>query len=182
MKTISITLVGAGAAVLLFGVGDGDLRPLAYSTSTPDVESVLAPAAWTPQTDQELVDEYCVRCHSDRRLRGNLSLETFDASAPHLQGEVAEKMILKLRAGMMPPPGVSRPAGDSLQALATSLEERVDQVAERNPNPGGRTFQRLNQIEYARSIRDLWASTSTPQHFCLSTRRAQTSTTSPTLR
>ena len=155
MKTISITLVGAGAAVLLFGVGDGDLRPLAYSTSTPDVESVLAPAAWTPQTDQELVDEYCVRCHSDRRLRGNLSLETFDASAPHLQGEVAEKMILKLRAGMMPPPGVSRPAGDSLQALATSLEERVDQVAERNPNPGGRTFQRLNQIEYARSIRDL---------------------------
>ena len=155
MKTISITLLSAGAAVLLLGGQDVDLTPLAYSMSTPDAESVMESAVWTPQTDQELIDEYCVRCHSDRRLRGNLSLETFDASAPHMQGEVAEKMIVKLRAGMMPPPGVSRPAGDSLQALAASLEERVDQVAERNPNPGGRTFQRLNQIEYARSIRDL---------------------------
>ena len=154
MKTISVTLVGAGTILLLFGAQDVSLTSLSRSYVAP-VESLDERVAWTPQTDQELIEEYCVRCHSDRRLRGNLSLETFDASAPHVQGEVAEKMILKLRAGMMPPPGVSRPAGDSLMALAASLEQRVDDVAARDPNPGGRTFQRLNQVEYARSVRDL---------------------------
>ena len=64
-------------------------------------------------------------------------------------------MIVKLRAGMMPPPGVARPAGDSLTMLAEALEERIDEAAARSPNPGGRTFQRLNQVEYARSIQDL---------------------------
>ena len=154
MKTISVTLVGAGTILLLFGAQDVSLTSLSRSYVAP-VESLDERVAWTPQTDQELIEDYCVRCHSDRRLRGNLSLETVDAAAPHVQGVGAEKMILKLRAGMMPPPGVSRPAGDSLMALAASLEQRVDDVAARDPNPGGRTFQRLNQVEYARSVRDL---------------------------
>ncbi len=105
--------------------------------------------------DNAVIQEYCVRCHSDRRMRGNLSLEDFDATRPEAMGEVAEKMVVKLRAGMMPPPGVSRPEGDTLTALVVALEERLDAVAERAPNPGVRTFQRLNQAEYAASIRDL---------------------------
>ncbi len=152
MKTISVTLAGAGAMLLFFGAQDVDLKPIAHAAVPTFDESVIV---WTPEADQEIIDQYCVRCHSDRRLRGNLSLEGFNAAEPHLQGDVAEKIVLKLRAGMMPPPGVSRPAGDSLQALASSLEERLDEEAERNPNPGGRTFQRLNQSEYARSVRDL---------------------------
>ena len=152
MKTISVTLASAGAMLLFLGSQGVDLKPIAHAVVPTFNESVIV---WTPEADQEIIDQYCVRCHSDRRLRGNLSLEEFNAAEPHLQGDVAEKIVLKLRAGMMPPPGVSRPAGDSLQALASSLEERLDEEAERNPNPGGRTFQRLNQSEYARSVRDL---------------------------
>ena len=111
--------------------------------------------SWGPDEDNAVIQEYCVRCHSDRRLRGNLSLETFDAAQPHLSADVAEKMIVKLRANMMPPPGVARPAGDTLEVLVASLEERIDEQAARSPNPGGRTFQRLNQVEYQRSIKDL---------------------------
>ena len=84
-----------------------------------------------------------------------MSLEAFDAETPQLNAVLAEKMIVKLRAGMMPPPGVARPAGDTLQALVEALEEQIDAAAARSPNPGGRTFQRLNQAEYAASIRDL---------------------------
>ena len=152
MKTISVTLAGAGATLLFFGSQDAALKPIAYTALPTFDESVIV---WTPEADQEIIDQYCVRCHSDRRLRGNLSLEEFNAAEPHLQGDVAEKIVLIVLAGMMPAPGVSRPAGDSLQALASSLEERLDEEAERNPNPGGRTFQRLNQSEYARSVRDL---------------------------
>ena len=131
MKTISVTLVGTGAALFLLGLQD---LPVpngvgVYVNAAPDAPAV--DAAWSPETDQELIEQYCVRCHNERRLRGNLTLEGFDASAPHLAGDIAEKMIVKLRAGMMPPPGVSRPAGDSLQALAASLEGRIDDVAAR---------------------------------------------------
>jgi hypothetical protein len=57
---------------------------------------------------------------------------------------------------MMPPPqATSRPTDDAIKAFAASLEARIDEVAARQPNPGKRTFQRLNRVEYARSIHDL---------------------------
>src|SRR5690606_21584261 len=65
--------------------------------------------ALDPGGETALSEEYCVRCHSDRRLQGNLSLEEFDASAPAMAPELAEKLVVKLRAEMMPPPGARRP-------------------------------------------------------------------------
>ena len=88
-------------------------------------------------------------------LRGNLSLEDFRMSTSHEEGETTEKMIRKLRAGMMPPPGARRPAEDTLLMLVQSLESSMDMAAARDPNPGGRTFQRLNRAEYQSSIEDL---------------------------
>ena len=58
---------------------------------------------------------------------------------------------------MMPPPGAERPADAALQALAASLETKLDAVAEASPNPGRRTFQRLNRAEYTQSIKDMLA-------------------------
>ena len=101
------------------------------------------------------VEEYCVRCHNERRLRGNLSLEGFVVEAANEQAETAEKMIVQLRAGMMPPPGEKRPSADTLLALVETLEAVVDEAAAAAPNPGGRPFQRLNRAEYESSIRDL---------------------------
>ena len=66
--------------------------------------------------------------------------------------ETAEKMIRKLRAGMMPPSGSRRPEASVLTAFATSMETRLDQAAALNPNPGRRPFQRLNRAEYARAV------------------------------
>ncbi|MGQ0642689.1 MAG: DUF1592 domain-containing protein [Gemmatimonadaceae bacterium] len=103
----------------------------------------------------DVVKTYCQGCHSDERKRGNLSLETFDVGAAPRMGDVAEKIIAKLRSGMMPPPGQKRPKGDTLASLMTTLEARLDSAAGANPNPGHRTFQRLNRAEYTRAIRDL---------------------------
>ena len=105
--------------------------------------------------DNDVIGQYCVRCHSDSRLRGNLSLEGFDADRAPEQAELAEKMIRKLRADMMPPPGARRPSTDTLIALVEGLENRLDAHAAEQPNPGARTFQRLNRFEYESSIRDL---------------------------
>ena len=106
-------------------------------------------------TDNEVIEEYCVRCHNERRLLGNMSLEEYDAANAPANGELTEKMIRKLRAGLMPPPGNSRPDEETLLALVESLEGQMDRAAAANPNPGRRTFQRLNRAEYGASIRDL---------------------------
>lgn len=158
MKTVSATIAAVGALMVYAGgvtmtpPGEEDA---VRSDATPEHASVNELAS--ELSNNEIVDQYCVRCHSERRLQGNLSLEDYDATAPETDAELSEKVILKLRAGMMPPPGANRPAGDTLQALAVSLEDRVDEVALENPNPGSRTFQRLNRAEYERSIRDLLA-------------------------
>jgi len=107
------------------------------------------------QALDDVVDEYCTSCHSDRRLTGNLSLEGFDVENPLDQTETAEKIIRKLRAGMMPPPGRRVPGGDTLAMLAASLESTLDAAARADPDPGYRSFQRLNRAEYEAAVRTL---------------------------
>jgi hypothetical protein len=94
-------------------------------------------------------------CHSDERKRGDLSLEKYDVSAAARMAEISEKIVVKLRAGMMPPPGRARPGGDTLTILAETIEAALDRAAAAAPEPGTRTFQRLNRAEYERSIREL---------------------------
>jgi hypothetical protein len=148
MKTLSVTLAALGSLLMYVGA------PTSHLVSVPETTAAAEATTHSAEvTDNELIVEYCVRCHSDRRLRGNLSLEAFDAASPHERAEVAEKMIVKLRAGMMPPPGVTRPAGDSLTMLVENLEARVDAASAAAPDPGGRTFQRLNRAEYERSVK-----------------------------
>ncbi len=106
---------------------------------------------------QGIVDGTCQRCHNDRVRSGNMSLESFDVARADESAELAERVIRKLRAGMMPPAGVRRPEETALDGLATALETRIDAAAAANPNPGRRTFQRLNRAEYERSVRDLLA-------------------------
>ena len=103
----------------------------------------------------DVIAETCMRCHSDRRMSGNLSLEGFDAARAFEQRPVAEAMIRKLRAGMMPPPGARRPEKEIIQGLAATLETQLDSFAIANPDPGVRTFQRLNQAEYKFAVKDL---------------------------
>ena len=147
------------AAVLLFiPVVTGAQKPTAPAPAAP-VAPVASHTPATPPfgpTEQTaLVKQYCVTCHNDRAKAGELTLASFDAAkaADHL--DTSEKMIRKLRAGMMPPAGARRPEAEKLTALAEALETRVDRASVTNPNPGSRPFQRLNRAEYARAVKDM---------------------------
>jgi hypothetical protein len=119
--------------------------------------SRAVPAAAANEADHNaLVKQYCVTCHSDRAKAGGLSLASFDTATPTKDIVTAEKMIRKLRAGMMPPSGAKRPDEATLNALTNALETHIDRAASAN-HSGGRVFQRLNRAEYARAIRDLLA-------------------------
>jgi hypothetical protein len=127
----------------------------------PAVSHEQAPGPGTssptaPVDPQAVVTRTCVTCHNDRTLSGNLSLQGFRLDDAGAQPDVTEKMIRKLRTGQMPPAGSRRPDEGVLASLAAALEARADAGAAA-VNPGRRTFQRLNRVEYARSIHDLLA-------------------------
>jgi len=125
--------------------------------AAPQGPQTAAPKATLSDGDlNAVIKQYCSGCHSDTGKSGNLSLAGFDVAAAAQHAEAAEKMIRKLRAGMMPPPGAPRrPDFETQLSLVTRLETLVDAASVRNPNPGGRTFQRLNRPEYRRAIQDL---------------------------
>ena len=146
VPAVPAAVVAAGLAVL-----GGAVNAAAQEAAAPP------PAALDHDALNGVVGTYCQRCHNDRMLTGNFSLDGFDVAAAGGDAERAEKMIRKLRANMMPPPGMRRPPPETLAALVETLESVVDEAAAADPNPGYRSFQRLNRHEYQQAARDLLA-------------------------
>jgi mono/diheme cytochrome c family protein len=112
----------------------------------------------TTSTQRQFLDKYCATCHNDRLKTGGLSLERADVSKPEAQPEVWEKVVRKLRTGVMPPPNMLQPAQADRVAMATWLETSLDAAWTARPNPGRtETLRRLNRTEYQNAIRDLLA-------------------------
>ena len=166
MKTIALGAVFAGMW-LVTDSGPPDIPRSPYghhaeavhaASVAPTVPTEPAPSpAVAPATLTEVVQQYCVVCHNDALMTGNVSLQAFSVENAGDRAETAERMIRKLRAGMMPPPGMPRPAGDTLLALVETLESTVEEAARSVPNLGERRFQRLSQAEYERVIYDVLA-------------------------
>jgi hypothetical protein len=101
------------------------------------------------------LDRYCVTCHNDRLKTSNLSLEELDLTAAGDHPEIWERVVRKLRAGVMPPPDVRRPPLADYEALRDFLESELDRRAASRSNPGSVVLHRLNRTEYGNVIRDL---------------------------
>src|SRR5436853_269619 len=109
------------AAAALVAAASGNLRasraPAQTAAAAPRsvtptaAPSVPRPSASTaPSINQrELVQKYCVTCHSDRAKTGGLTLESADPQNTASNPELWEKVVRKLRGGMMPPQGMPRP-------------------------------------------------------------------------
>jgi mono/diheme cytochrome c family protein len=127
-------------------------------TSAQQRTAAQASLGSSPESARKaVVGTYCVTCHNDRAKTGGLSLENADLSDIPKGSETWEKVIRKVRAGMMPPPGMPRPDKAALDGFAASLETALDRSAAATPNPGRATVHRLNRTEYANAIRDLLA-------------------------
>ena len=130
-----VALIGAGFGISVQALQPARVRPVVPLPRT----APAAPAAMPVDVQNRLVASNCATCHDDEGKPGGLSLEHFDAATIDQHADVAEKMIHKLRAGMMPPPtATDRPAPPVLAAFAAALEDRVDRAAAHHPNPGRR--------------------------------------------
>ncbi len=124
---------------------------------------VVSTALAAPQnapSPRAVLDQYCVTCHNEKLRTGGLALDKLDVTHPSPNAEVWERVIEKLRAGSMPPPGRPRPDTATYRAVATSLEHEIDRAWAASPNPGRiGAVHRLNRTEYSNAIRDLFAVT-----------------------
>src|SRR5215471_17036065 len=69
-----------------------------------------------------LVNQYCVTCHNERLKTGELMLDKLDLEHVGAQAETWEKVVRKVRAGLMPPAGAPRPQREALAAFAEAVE------------------------------------------------------------
>ena len=129
-------------------------RPL--SRPHPAALKAQSPAAVSDvATERSLVDQYCVVCHNARLKTANLLLDQLDLAQLGDHAEIGEKIVRKLRAGMMPPTGMRRPDPATLESLIRWMENTLDRSAVTHLPPPG--LHRLNRAEYANAIRDLLA-------------------------
>ncbi len=100
---------------------------------------------------------YCTACHNERTQTAGLALDTMNFQDLPAGADVWEKVIRKVRVGMMPPPGARHPDPATRNGLVASLTSTLDKAALAEPNPGRPALHRLNRTEYANVIRDLLA-------------------------
>ena len=139
--SISAILVGICATLILFTAG-----PSARQSQPVD----------TVQT-QAVIGRYCISCHNQKTRTANLALDTLDPATPGTHAEMWERVVEKLRAGSMPPPGRPRPDQATYAAVAKALESNLDRAWAAHPAPGRiGAVHRLNRSEYGNAIRDLF--------------------------
>jgi mono/diheme cytochrome c family protein len=120
--------------------------------------SAVAANAATDNPARDLVNKYCVSCHSEKLKTAGLALDRIDAENPYNSQETWEKVIVKLRSRAMPPPKLPRPDNATYDTVAAYLESEIDRSAAAHANPGHSAgLHRLNRAEYANAVRDLIA-------------------------
>jgi len=113
-------------------------------------------SAAPPTAPRAVFDRYCITCHNQKLRTAGLALDALDVTDPAANAGVWERVIEKLRAGSMPPPGRPRPDPDSYRAAASWLEDEIDRAWTAHPSPGRvPAVHRLNRTEYNNAVHDL---------------------------
>src|SRR3989454_3426948 len=106
-----------------------------------------------------IINQYCSTCHSDKAKAAGMDsarkidFDRLDIADVSRDAETWERVVRKLRAGMMPPSGIRRPDRETYKGLIAWLENELDRNAVTyTPSPG---LHRLNRTEYANVLKDL---------------------------
>jgi hypothetical protein len=159
LLVVGCTALMSGA--LVYGQASAPQQPSSTSAA-PTVAAALPQTVSSAADEAALLNRYCVTCHNEKLKDGaglnaeaarKLPLNKFDPAHVHDAAEVWERVVRKLRAGMMPPAGMRRPELATYKSMTSWLENELDRTATPYmPSPG---LHRLNRTEYANAIHDL---------------------------
>src|SRR6266850_3365155 len=126
-------------------------------TAGQSVQSAVPSDAVAAQ--DAVVTQYCSTCHSDTAKAAGMDsarkidFDALDIAHVSRDAEKWERIVRKLRAGMMPPSGMRRPDPATYKGLIAWLENELDLSAVTYMPPPG--LHRLNRTEYANVIKDM---------------------------
>ena len=149
-----VAVIALMTVMLISGVSDV-ARAQSARQGTPRLTGDLT-------SERAFLNEYCVSCHNTKLKNpaGALALDTVDLDNVNGSAALWEKVVRKLHARAMPPPGPGRrrPDDDAYGRFISYVETSLDREALRKPAPGrSETFHRLNRAQYRNAIRDLLA-------------------------
>jgi Protein of unknown function (DUF1592)/Protein of unknown function (DUF1588)/Protein of unknown function (DUF1587)/Protein of unknown function (DUF1585)/Protein of unknown function (DUF1595) len=106
--------------------------------------------------DWGMFARYCEDCHNDADFAANLSFQKLHPGDVAVKPEIFEKVVRKLRSGLMPPPASPRPESRQREELVVALERDLDDSAAKRGLKAGRVApHRLNRTEYATAVEQL---------------------------
>ena len=152
MKKI-LTVLGCIATMSLVFVVYGQTATQSGPAAAPSADAVAAQKA--------ILTQYCATCHSDKAKSAGMDsarkidFDALDIAHVGKDAETWERIVRKLRAGMMPPKNKARPTAEQLGQLETWVKGSVFKIDPKNPDPGRVTVRRLNRVEYRNTVRDL---------------------------
>ena len=160
-----------GGACLLVALAATIIAGVPAAAEQASTGTGTSPAAALHAESNPFFAEHCVVCHGNRLSTVNLNLEklaaTLDPQAVSagldVSGTAADpqidtwtRVLGKLNAGQMPPPGRPRPADLDLARVTASIESYLaDAGYRRTADPGRVTARRLNRVEYDNTVRSL---------------------------
>ena len=133
--------LGAVTGVFPQSAGSGATNPAAPPVSAP----------------RDVIATYCTSCHNQRLKTAGLTLDSINVDDVAGSAEIWEKVVRKVRGGLMPPAGARQPDAPTRDAFVTSIEAELDRAWAAHPNPGRPLLRRLNRAEFANAVRDLVA-------------------------
>jgi hypothetical protein len=137
------------------------LAGLPTSSQAQDLPSGPEKGARVPEIKvsvEQFVTQHCIDCHNKDDKRAGLALDAISSENVDAHARIWEKVVRKLVARQMPPPGKPRPDERTYESFIAALEAALDCAAAARPNPGRTaTLRRLNRTEYQNAIRDLLA-------------------------
>ncbi len=153
---LGLVLAGAGTLQVQAAGRDEPGEVTRAQTATSQHQRSSSTSS-SPSPQRALLDRYCVTCHNQRLQTGGLALDTMDVANVGEAPEIWEKVVQKLRGGMMPPARRPRPDPEAYAGFQTWLEDSLDRAAAATLEPGRVPTHRLNRAEYTNAIRDLLA-------------------------
>jgi hypothetical protein len=152
----------AGAACMAFSAGalaqDAPVDPAAAEADDAHADAAASfPRFEEAEAQFQFLDETCVECHNFEEWAGGVAFDTMDPATVAEETEVWEEAVRKLRGGLMPPAGETRPDAQKINAFIGWMENYLDHAAMDRQHAGHVALHRLNRTEYANAIRDLLA-------------------------
>lgn len=121
------------------------------------VPSANAADAAVAPTVTEFFQTYCIGCHGPKKQQGDFRVDALKIAANAADAENWQLVLDNLQLGEMPPKDAKQPTPAEVEKVTGWIQSEISRAASVLKGTGGEVvLRRLNRVEYANTIADLF--------------------------